>query len=152
MNRGRWSASGVGCGGVGCVEARHEASTRYEWSDLIGLQSTPFILMCGIFWVAFFSSHSLVLSAGDRSQVDVAKFSSIPYPLVDGYIYRASLSSVVFLPSHSVTDLHKLGREVLLASLGISTDLIVSRGSALATLWINLKYFPPLRVCLFSRW
>jgi len=48
-----------------------------------------------------------------------------------------------------VTDLHKLGREVLLASLGISTDLIVSRGSALATLWINLKYFAPLKVCLF---
>ena len=43
---------------------------------------------------------------------------------MDVYIYRASLSSVVFLPSHSVTDLHKLGREVLLASLGISTDLI----------------------------
>jgi len=83
-NHGRWSALGVGCGGVGCVEARREASTRYEWSDLIGLQSTPFILMCRIFWVAFFSSHSLVLSAGDRSQVDVAKFSSIPWWM---YIY-----------------------------------------------------------------
>ena len=43
---------------------------------------------------------------------------------MDGYIYRASLCSVVFLPSDTVTDLHKLGREVLLASLGISTDLI----------------------------
>ena len=78
-----------GSSGVGCVEARREASTRFELSDLIGLQSTPFILMCGIFWVTFFSSRRLVLSAGDRSQVDVANFSSILW-WMDIYIYRAS--------------------------------------------------------------
>ena len=67
---------------------------------------------------------------------------------MDGYIYRASLSSVVFLPSYTVIDLHKSGREVLLADLGISTDSIVSRGYALATSELNLKYFAPLKVCL----
>ena len=88
-NRGQWSASCGGSSGVGCVEARREASTRFELSGLIGLQSTPFILMCGIFWVTFFSSRRLVLLAGDRSQVDVANFSSILW-WMDIYIYRAS--------------------------------------------------------------
>ena len=38
---------------------------------------------------------------------------------------------------------------MLLADLGISTDSIVSRGYALATSELNLKYFAPLKVCLF---